>query len=77
MITHNMQLMLEYTDRTLVIHDGQLIADETPFAVLNSEELTSTASLRVTSLSELAKRMNIGDPLSFMQTFIDFEKGAE
>ena len=77
MITHNMQLMLEYTDRTLVIHDGELIADETPFAVLNSEELTSTASLRVTSLSELATRMEIDDPLSFMQTFIDYEKGVE
>ena len=30
MITHDMHLMLEYTDRAIVIADGHLIADDTP-----------------------------------------------
>lgn len=30
MITHDMHLMLEYTDRAIVLADGQLIMDSTP-----------------------------------------------
>ena len=34
MITHDMHLMLEYTDRAIVLADGQLIMDSTPAKVL-------------------------------------------
>ena len=74
MITHDLQLMLEYTDRTLVIDDGQVIADQMPFEVLTSETLTDAASLRPTSLYYLAKRLNIDDPTAFVQKFISYER---
>ena len=35
MITHDMHLLLEYTNRSLVFSDGRLIADTTPVTVSN------------------------------------------
>lgn len=40
MITHDMQLMLEYSDRCLVVVDGEIIADDNPVTILNQKELT-------------------------------------
>lgn len=74
MITHDLQLMLEYTDRCLVVTDGQLIADTTPFAVLTSKELTELASLRPTSLYTLANRVGIKNPTDFVRNFIHYER---
>ncbi len=74
MITHDMQLMLEYSNRTIVVNDGQIIADVSPFAVLTSETLTKEASLRLTSLYTLAKRMGIEDTNSFTRNFIHYER---
>ncbi|MDS2915871.1 ATP-binding cassette domain-containing protein, partial [Streptococcus pneumoniae] len=35
MITHDMQLMLDYSDRALVMVDGELIADTDPASLLS------------------------------------------
>ena len=39
MITHDMQLMLDYSDRVLVMVDGELIADTVPASLLSDPEL--------------------------------------
>lgn len=41
MITHDMHLMLEYTDRAVVIADGVLLADTTPAQVLTDESVSA------------------------------------
>lgn len=46
MITHDMHLMLEYTDRAIVIADGELIADDIPANVLTSETIADKAYLK-------------------------------
>ncbi len=46
MITHDMHLMLEYTDRAIVIADGQMIADDTPANVLTNETMAARAYLK-------------------------------
>ena len=74
MITHDMHLMLEYTDRALVIADGTLIADSAPAAVLCDETVTEKAYLKRTSLYDLAVRCGIGDPTEFARRFITFER---
>ena len=74
MITHDMQLMLEYSNRTIVVNEGQIIADVSPFDVLTSKTLTKEASLRLTSLYTLAKRMGIEDTNSFTRNFIHYER---
>ena len=74
MITHDMHLMLEYTDRAVVIADGELLADDTPAKVLTNETLTDKAYLKKTSLYDLAVKCGIDNPSALTDRFIYFEK---
>ncbi|MBQ8597038.1 MAG: ABC transporter ATP-binding protein [Lachnospiraceae bacterium] len=74
MITHDMHLMLEYTDRAIVIADGHLIADDTPAKVLTNETIADKAYLKKTSLYDLAVKCNIEEPSEFVERFIAFER---
>ena len=70
LITHDMHLMLEYTPRAVVFHDGRVIADTSAAEVLNSPEIVQTAHLKETSLYHLAKRCGIASPEEFTRRFI-------
>lgn len=74
MITHDMHLMLEYTDRAIVIADGQLVADDTPASVLTNEWIADRAYLKKTSLYDLAVKCGIEDASGFAERFIYFER---
>jgi len=77
MITHDMHLMLEYTDRAIVISDGQLVADDTPAKVLTNEAIADKAYLKKTSLYDLALKCDIASPSSFVERFIYYEREVE
>ena len=70
LITHDMHLMLEYTPRAIVFHDGHVIADTSAAKVLNSPEIVETAHLKETSLYHLAKNCGIASPEEFTRRFI-------
>ncbi len=74
MITHDMHLMLEYTDRAAVITDGEKAADEKAFAVLCDTQLCERANLKETSLFALAEKCGIQDPLGFVECFIHYDR---
>ena len=74
MITHDMHLMLEYTDRAIVLADGQILADDTPAAILTNEELAQKANLKKTSLYDLAVKCGITDVSGFVERFIQYER---
>lgn len=74
MITHDMHLMLEYTDRAIVIADGRLITDSTPAKVLTDEEICRKADLKETSLYHLAVRCGLEDPSALCERFISYER---
>lgn len=74
MITHDMHLMLEYTDRALVIADGRMLADDIPARVLTDETISDRAYLKKTSLYDLAVKCGISDPSGFVERFIYFER---
>ncbi len=74
MITHDMHLMLEYADRAIVFSKGNIIADKACAEVLTNEEIISRASLKETSLYNLALKCNILEPTEFVQSFIDYER---
>lgn len=74
MITHDMHLMLEYTDRSVVIADGRLLADDTPARMLTDEKIAEQAYLKKTSLYDLAVRCGIEDPSAFVERFIYYER---
>lgn len=73
-ITHDMHLMLEYTSRSLAFAKGKLIADTTPIELLTNKALIKEASLKRTSLYDLAKHYNLPDPNKFVQAYINFEQ---
>ena len=74
MITHDMHLMLEYTDRAIVIADGRLIADDAPARVLTDSQIADRAYLKETSLYALAVKCGISDASGFVERFIHFER---
>lgn len=74
MITHDMHLMLEYTDRAIVVADGQVLSVDTPAAILTDEELSGKAYLKKTSLYDLAVRCEIADASEFVNRFIQYER---
>lgn len=77
LITHDMHLMLEYTPHVLVIHDGRVILNGSAVEALTETEIAEKASLRITSLYELANRCGIADARGFVRHFIDYERGHE
>ena len=74
MITHDMHLMLEYTDRAIVLAGGEIIADATAAEVITDDQIIEAANLKETSLYTLAKAVGIENPTSFVQHFIDYER---
>lgn len=74
MITHDMHLMLEYTDRAIVIADGQMIADDTPANILTNGQIADRAYLKQTSLYEMAEKCGIPSPSAFVECFINYER---
>lgn len=73
MITHDMQLMLEYSDRCLVVVEGKIIADDKPVTILNQKDLLESANLKQTSLYTLGQKLS-SDPVEVTQYYI--EKGG-
>lgn len=73
MITHDMQLMLEYSDRCLVVVEGKIIADDNPVTILNQKDLLESANLKQTSLYILGQKLS-SDPVEVTQYYI--EKGG-
>ncbi|OFP59557.1 ABC transporter ATP-binding protein [Streptococcus sp. HMSC078H12] len=73
MITHDMQLMLEYSDRCLVVVEGKVIADDKPVTILNQKDLLESANLKQTSLYTLGQKLS-SDPVEVTQYYI--EKGG-
>lgn len=74
MITHDMQLMLDYSDRAIVVVDGQVLADKSPAQVLTDKDLIAAANLKETSIFTLAKKLGV-DPLALTEFYMK-EKGA-
>ena len=74
MITHDMHLMLEYTNRAIVLSNGIKLADDIAANVLTDEEVINKANLKETSLYELAIKANLDNPRMFVKKFIDYDR---
>ena len=75
LITHDMHLMLEYTDRTIVLGNGQILMDAAPADVLTNEPIIEQASLAKTSLYTLAEENQL-NPTEFVAKFVQAEREA-
>lgn len=73
-ITHDMHLIQEYTNRTIVFHDGQVVGDMRPAAVLTDENLMAQAHLAPTSLYDLGQAVAKIETTDFIDRFIQYER---
>lgn len=74
MISHDMHLIEEYTDRSVVVCDKKILADMTPARLFSSEDLIDQANLSQTSLYKLGKQLKKLSPLDFIEGFIAYER---
>ena len=74
MITHDMHLMLEYTNRAIVISEGQKIREDEPANILTDEDVIRLANLKETSLYQLANKADFFDQRDFVKRFIHFDR---
>lgn len=76
-ISHDLHLVLEYTNRSIVIADSKLIADAPMTDVFTQPALLNQANLTTTSLYQCAQMAKIDDINSFMLKFIHSEIHAK
>lgn len=74
LITHDMHLMLEYTERAIVLCESRKLADEKAYEVLCDRQLSTRANLKETSLFTLAEKAGIDEPQKFVECFIDYDR---
>ncbi|MBQ6608790.1 MAG: ABC transporter ATP-binding protein [Firmicutes bacterium] len=77
LITHDMHLMLEYAERSVVFSDGRIIACDTAANILTNDDIIKRASLKETSLYGLAKLCEIDEGQEFVSRFIRYERRNE
>ena len=74
MVTHDMHLMLEYTNKVIVLSEGEKIADNIPAYILTNKWIIEKANLKETSLHQLALKCDIEDTTKFVNKFIDYDR---
>lgn len=74
MISHDMHLIEEYTNRSIVIGDKKILKDTTPARLFTQSELLVRANLAETSLFKLGEKLKGMDALDFIEAFIGFER---
>ncbi|GGE36499.1 ABC transporter ATP-binding protein [Streptococcus himalayensis] len=68
MITHDMQLMLDYAERAIVLVDGEIVADRAPVEILTDSDLLARANLKDTSIFALANHLGV-NPLHLTEFY--------
>ncbi|MGL4449715.1 MAG: ABC transporter ATP-binding protein [Sarcina sp.] len=74
MVTHDMHLMLEYTDRAVVLADGEKIDEDIASNILTNGEVIERANLKETSLYELAVKLGFEKPRNLVNKFIEVDR---
>ncbi|MGE6540696.1 ABC transporter ATP-binding protein [Bacillus luti] len=76
-ITHDMNLALEYADRAIVLHEGEIIADNTVSVVLGNHEILQRANLGESSLFKLVTFSGVSCPEKFIELYFDGNRRDE
>lgn len=74
MITHDMNLLLEYAHRCIVLNNGEKLGDDSPSKILSNKEITKKANLKQTSLHDLSIKCGINDSEKFINKFINYDR---
>jgi energy-coupling factor transport system ATP-binding protein len=76
LITHDMHLMLEYTRRAVILSRGKCLGVKEPAEVLTDDHIIEEASLKRTSLYDLALMAGFRESRDFVRKFIAREREA-
>ncbi|KAA0766496.1 ABC transporter ATP-binding protein [Bacillus sp. SH5-2] len=76
-ITHDMNLALEYADRAIVLHEGEIIADNTVSVVLGDQEILQRANLRESSLFKLVTFSGVSCQKKFIELYFCNNRSEE
>ncbi len=76
LISHDLHLVLEHTQRAIVIADSKVIADAPTSDVFSQPALLNQANLTTTSIYDLAEKVGIKHINGFIQQFIQTESHA-
>ncbi|MBO3444480.1 ABC transporter ATP-binding protein [Clostridium sp. CCUG 7971] len=74
MVTHDMHLMLEYTNSVIVLSEGKKLVDDNAINILTNKDIVKKANLKETSLHELAIKCGIEDSVEFVNRFIEYDR---
>ena len=72
-ITHDMHLMLEYTEKAYVFNEGKIIKSGNPAQILADRNVLEQANLKETSLHYVAEKAGINSE-ELIRTFVHYEK---
>lgn len=73
-ITHDMQLALEYADRAVVLSAGQVIKEGTVPEIMADKAVMKRANLRSTTLSDLSHLVEGAEEAEFLSRYCHFIK---
>ncbi|MEN8240529.1 MAG: ABC transporter ATP-binding protein [Chloroflexota bacterium] len=74
LITHDMHLMMEYTKRSIVLSEGELVADTDSSDVLTNVDIVEKGSLKETSIYHVAQSIGIDNPKNLVDVFVSHEQ---
>ena len=74
MITHDMQLMMEYSDRSIVVNDGRILSDSSPVELFGQVDILGQANLKKTSIFDLAEKIG-ANPVALTYYYIEKQGG--
>lgn len=76
-ITHDMQLALEYADRAVVLSAGQVIKEGTVPEIMADKVVMKRANLRSTTLSDLSELVEGAEEADFLSRYCHFIKAKK
>jgi len=69
-----MHLMMEYAKRSIVLSEGELIADTDSSDVLTNVDIVEKGSLKETSIYHIAQIVGIENPKNLVDAFVSHEQ---
>ena len=69
-----MHLMMEYTKRSIVLSEGELIAATDSSAVLTNIDIVEKGSLKETSIYHIAEIIGVENPKDLVDAFVSHEQ---
>ena len=73
-ITHDMHLMLEYSDKVIVLADGKKVSEGKPEEIISNEEVITKGNLLAPSIYNLAQKLGVDSTQNFINEFINYDR---